>query len=675
MRIPVRVAAHSPWRKVAAAVVISLICVGIAAAVRETSLVQRIGNDVFYNWFYRQRPIEDRTAGDTVIVAADQKSLDFFDKNNQWGWPWPRVTWQMALIYLQKAGARCVVFDLIFSEASQYQHEMQDDSAFADALDNCTIPVVMATEVNAQGKPGNFAPPVHKSLAFGAVNADPKNTRNRWYNPIVNGYPSLALMALAKSGQLTPDWANDPFLLHYYGPERDAQGKFTFPTFPADVVVASGFDPDHDHGLHDSDFRGKIVLIGATAAGTYDLKDSPYGVYPGALLNATAIENMIFRQRVRAIPGIGLLALAAVASFGASLGSIFPRRLWLKFLIGLAIVAAVVLPARFLFLRPDIRWLDPSAPILATVLAIILSLGWSYFAEDRQARFFLKALGQYLSPHVAAELRSEPDKLSLSTETRELTIFFSDIADFTTISERLKDRVGPLLNFYLDEMSEPVLQSDGTLDKYIGDAIVCFWNAPLLQPDHAPRACRAALAMRKRLSEMRDRLAELGEADLEFRVGINTGLVQFGNMGSSKKFNYSVIGDAVNFASRLEGANKFYGTHLMLGQTTAEIVRSDFALRKLDVLKVKGKKLPATVFELLGEGAPAAAVRGLVQRYESAFEKYQSQDWPASERILLEVLQEFPHDGPSTVLLERVRTYRHEPPGQKWDGVYVAKSK
>jgi adenylate cyclase len=463
--------------------------------------------------------------------------------------------------------------------------------------------------------------------------------------------------------------------MHYYGPDIANSKEITFHVVPAASVIADILYPKLNHGIGLDDFRGKIVLIGTTAAATYDMKTSPYGPYPGVELNATAIENMLFRQRVRPISQGGLIAFAALVSAAATVGSLYPRRLWVKFGLGLLILTVVILPARFLFLQSDIRWLDPSGPLLGAVCAILLSLGWSYFTEDRQARFFLRALGQYLSPHVAAELRTDPTKLSLSTESRELTILFSDIVDFTPLSERLGNEIGPLLNFYLGEMSEPVLASDGTLDKYIGDAVMCFWNAPLRQEDHAGRACRAALAMKKRLGEIRPKLVELGAPDLDCRIGINSGLVTFGNMGSSRKFNYSVIGDAVNFASRLEGANKFYGTGIMVGQATAEQVHGKFFLRKLDLLRVKGKTRPAAVYELMTEGQPDDAMRKIAEQYESAFESYQRRDWATAEKNLLELLRQFPDDGPAKVLIKRIQEFAVEAPAENWDGVYVAKSK
>jgi len=670
MRPPLRLSAQSPWRRVLAIVVIAGITTIGSAVVENTRPVQQLGN-VFYDWFYRRRPVEDQSGKSVVILAVDQRSLDYVDEHLHRGWPWPRDFWPHVIHYLQKAQARCVVFDLIFSEHSAYSGELDDDTQFAEALDGAGIPVVLAQTHDTSGKPSKFAPPVKKLPTFASV--DLKT------DPLIRDYDardSLALAAVRSTDTPTPAWAKEDFRLHYYGPFRDKSGKFTFRDISVINVIAADFDPTKSFDISPEDFRGKIVLIGATTAGTYDLKSSPYSaVYPGVEVQATAIENLLQGQRVETIGIWGLALTSGLASLLGAGGTILPRRTWLKLLVGLGVVGLLLLLSMGLFLRPEIEWLDPAAPLLAVILSVILALGWSYFVEDRQARFFIRALGQCVSPAVAEEIRLDPSKLSISTEKRELTILFSDIASFTDLSEKLGERVGALLNYYLDEMSAPIIASHGTLDKYIGDAVMSFWNAPLRQEDHAVRACTAALAMQARLAAIQPKLAELGAPGLGARIGISTGLVTFGMMGSSYKFNYSVIGDAVNFASRLEGANKFYDSGILVGPTTAELVRDKFVLRQLDLLRVKGKTNPAAVYQLLGEGTADAKTARLVQQYHDAFQKYQQQEWDAAERILLEVLRDFQDDGPSTVLLHRVQSFRQEPPGSDWDGVYVAKDK
>jgi adenylate cyclase len=490
--------------------------------------------------------------------------------------------------------------------------------------------------------------------------------------------PSLALQVVRLTGAVIPQWATGDFWLHYYGRHQYADGRTTFPNVAAQVLLNAALEPERaaTFGIDPSIFKDKIVVFGSSAAGTFDLKASPLDdFYPGVEVQATAIENLLESQRV-VVVGAGWIALVtAIATVAAGVGAMGAQRTSLKLLASLLVMLVLFAVVVLLFRRPHIVWLPPVAPLMGTIISVVLALSWSYFAEDRQARFFLKALGQYVSPRVAAELKADPEKLSLTTQERELTILFSDIANFTDITEKLKRRVGQLLKLYLAEMSQPVLAQDGTLDKYIGDAIMAFWNAPTLQEDHAVRACRAALAMRRCEERIMPQLVELGGEGMFTRIGINTGDCAFGNLGSPEKFNYSCIGDACNFASRLEGANKLYGTRVLLGESTARLVRGRFVMRKVDVLRVKGKTEPQAVYELIGEGQPDESTTTLVGYYEAALADYCAGKWDAAEKILLDVLTRFPQDGPSRELISRIAHFRDEPPPADWDGVFVAKTK
>jgi adenylate cyclase len=689
MRVPIRLSAQSPLRKVIAAVVAALIAVAAAQlllrATRTTDDADKFPpdpavpptasnfiSDAFYTWFYRQRPVESQQSSDVVILTVDQRSLDYIDEHHHFGWPWPREFWPWAVKYAQEAGARCVAFDIIFNNRSSYG--AGDDKRLAVGLDSAKVPIIMASQVKSSGELERFAPPTTAPTAFGVVTA-PSGGLTKQYQPTWSEHPSLALAVVTAAGFAPPQWAAHRFWMHYYGPTRDAAGAFTFRYISIANVIMAAMRPKDNWDVTPADFRGKIVLIGATAAGTYDAKLSPYGGSPGVEINATAIENLLHDQRVIPVSQSRILAVGFFVAVVAAVGALFPRRMWLKLLFGFACVAAVLSLARFLFLQPQIRWLDPAMPLLAAVISMILGLGWTYLVEDRQARFLLGTLSQCVSPKIAQQLWLDPSPLMTSTELRPLTILFSDIAGFTDRSEELGDQVGKLLNYYLDEMSGPVFANDGFLDKYIGDCVMAFWNAPIEQRDHAVRACRTALAMKKRLVEIQPQLTNLGAPGLQSRIGINSGTATFGWMGSSFKVNYSTIGDAVNYASRLEGANKNYGSGIMLGEDTARLIANDgFIIRKLDLLKVQGKR-PAEVYELLGEAPADAVTLKRVQGYEQAFQKYLIRDWDAAEQILLDVLASFSEDAPARALLDRVRAFRHDPPPETWDGVFVAKSK
>ena len=240
---------------------------------------------------------------------------------------------------------------------------------------------------------------------------------------------------------------------------------------------------------------------------------------------------------------------------------------------------------------------------------------------------------------------------------------FTDIAGFTDLSETMRpEQLAPMLNHYLEEMSGIVLGQSGTLDKYIGDAIMSFWNAPLPQADHAARTCRAAIAMVRREAEIQPELQKLGAKRIYTRLGINSGPMAVGFTGSSHLINYTVLGDSVNLGSRLEGANKLYGTRIMISQSTADLVKGQFVLRQLDVIRVKGKLEPMAVYELISEGTPDEPTARRVKLYEEALAHYQARRWDEAEKNLLEILVGFPEDSATLAMQKRIAHFREGSP-------------
>jgi adenylate cyclase len=343
----------------------------------------------------------------------------------------------------------------------------------------------------------------------------------------------------------------------------------------------------------------------------------------------------------------------------------------------LAVLGLLIGVAVLLFRGNTIRWLPVATPVLAVALTTVGGFAWSYLTEDRARQLLFKALSQNLSPELAARVASEPEWLNrLGGDRREMTVMFTDIAGFTDLSEKMEvEKLTELMNFYLEEMSNIVLNEQAYLDKYIGDAIMSFWNGVIDQPEHAALACRTALDMQRREREMQPELAARGANGLLTRMGINTGPMAIGNMGSSRKFAFTVLGDSVNLGSRLEGANKLYGSQILLSQTTADRIRGKFVIRQLDLLRVKGKKQPMAVYELMAEGSADAEQAERVSGYEQALALYQKQDWDAAEKILSGLIEKHSSDAPAASLRTRVQKLRHDPPGAGWDGVYVAKDK
>ncbi len=680
MRLPTRIHTQHPARKLAAAVLVAVLVTIVAVALRRVppmSIAFEKADHVLYDTMYRLRPITDRTNGPVVIVAVDQKSLDAVNAMNGgdgYGWPWPRSFWGGLVTYFEQCGARAVVFDIVFTEKSVYRNELDDDAAFGAAVNAAKVPVVFGAFVKPDSSTGNFATKVD-SPRFGAVNVGSDDVF-RLYEPTVQGKPSLAAATLNAAGS-SPSKARDPFLLHYYGPHKAGE-RYTFRYVSAANVIAASLDEDAKQASVDPAlFKDKIVVVGAITVGTFDLKASPLSAqYPGVEVQATAIENLLAGQRVHPLGAGPIAGVALAASLAAAIGVLVPQRIGIKLIAAFLTIAILLVGAVALFRAETIRWLPLAVPLSATLLATGGALAWSYVTEGRARRVVLKALSQYVSPAVAEQIAKDPSRLALGGERREMTVMFTDIQGFTNLTEAMDvESLGHMLNFYLDEMSSVVLDHDGTLDKYIGDAIMSFWNAPVDQPDHAVRAARAALGMKRREEMIRPQLARLGATGMHTRLGLNSGPMAVGNMGSARKFNYTVLGDSVNLASRLEGANKFYGTQILMAETTASQIRGQFAMRQIDVLRVKGKQQPMAVYELLAEGLPQDDDRLRIERYESALAHYRARRWDEAEAALNVLNQRLPEDAPAAVLLARLAEFRQHPPPDGWDGVYEAKEK
>jgi adenylate cyclase len=297
----------------------------------------------------------------------------------------------------------------------------------------------------------------------------------------------------------------------------------------------------------------------------------------------------------------------------------------------------------------------------------------NYGVEGRQRRFIKGVFRHYLSPEVIERIIENPGLLSLGGEKREITSFFSDLAGFTSISERLTpEALVSFLNEFLSEMTDIILAHGGTLDKYEGDAIIAFWNAPLNQPDHASRACRAAVACQARLAELAERWTAKAGRPLTMRVGLNSGPAVVGNMGSARRFDYTAMGDTINLAARLEGACKIYGVAVLAGEETYERVREEAAARLIDRVRVVGKRQPVSIYEIAGlrDGLAADRVR-LLESFERARAAFLRREWDAAAALFGSLAD----DRPSAVYLERCRLFRETPPPADWDGVFDLKQK
>jgi adenylate cyclase len=317
----------------------------------------------------------------------------------------------------------------------------------------------------------------------------------------------------------------------------------------------------------------------------------------------------------------------------------------------------------------------PAAIILISDAGIV----WYKFnVAERRRRFIKRAFEFYMNPAVVDQIAKNPEMLELGGKEMDLTAFFSDVASFTTISEQLTPhQLVELLNEYLTAMTDIVLSYNGLLDKYEGDAIMAVFGAPIHYPDHATRACYVALDMQAELSRLREKWKQEGKPQLHARVGINSGNMVVGNMGSKTRFDYTVMGDSVNLASRLEGVNKQYSTSVMISEFTYALCKNDVQVREIDLIRVKGKAKPVSIYEVLGRSTDTLAVelKAAVERYLTGLEAYRRREWTKAIEAFEQALAIRPDDGPSLTYIGRCKQYLESPPPDDWDGAYVMTTK
>jgi adenylate cyclase len=484
--------------------------------------------------------------------------------------------------------------------------------------------------------------------------------------------------------------------INYHGP------RGTYPYHSIADVVAGKFSA--------GTFKDKIVLVGASATGIGDQRTPPYGGinYPGVEVHANVIDNLLNSSLNSGASSTGFLVrgaqqalwdFIAILAFGIPLGMwmalVSPRWMW----FGLALVAPLAVLDYVMFLQG--WWLNFTVPALTLTCNVVLVSVYRVLIEDKEKRRVRSAFGQYLSPEVIRRLLTNPQLVE--ARKTNVSVMFSDIRGFTTISEKLDAQdLALFLNEYLSDMTRIVFKHQGTLDKYIGDAVMAFWGAPFEERDHAARCCAAALEMMDRVRTLQKKWEGEGKPHLEIGIGLNTGVASVGNMGSSLRYGYTALGDAVNLTSRLEGMNKEYGTNILVTESCYEAAKNaGLVFRELDLIRVKGKLQPVTIYELIaqssdlhtdtasahgpganGDGVNGSGARGAasdwperLEKFAAARELYCRREWGEAQRAFEEILERWPEDGPSRTYWKRCQEYLFEEPGHSWDGVFVATSK
>ncbi len=691
---------------------IFFILIGIVAALSvfiayrlSPPFLQHLDNKLKDSRFLLRGPT--KPVSKVVVVAIDNKSINELGR-----WPWSRSRVAELVKNLAAYGVKVSALDIVFSEP-----EGKGDTLFAASLESAGN-VVLGYFFRDEDQPVEPAAleqlssakvkllkldsdvtsvPINeyknltlnipqlgaKALDFGFFNqfADSDGVFRK--SPLLllyNGdiFPSLALKALryhykseimlniavfgvstlSMGSHTLPVNEHGELSLNYYGPT----GSFT--TVSAVDVIKKRVEPEL---LKDS-----IAFVGATEIGIYDVRNTPFDpALPGVEIHATVAANSIENRfvikdgRSAVLEMLSILALPVILSL---LLSLVPGTL-----AGLGIFAAVsALFIAFNYLLFSRYLIDITLfyPLFSLSLSQLGSEAYRNLIVEKKGRSLKKAFSSYVSPDLVRQIEKDPDKLVLGGEQREISILFSDIRGFTTLSEGLSPQdLVRLLNEYLNPMTRIVLDEKGTLDKFIGDAVMAIYNAPLDLLDHPAAACRSAVRMIETLSELNSGFSARGMNTIDIGIGINTGPAVVGNMGADIRFDYTAIGDSVNLASRLEGLNKYYGSHILVSEDARKMVNDErFSFREIDSVKVKGKHLPVVIYELMTDKS------GILAEFDTGLSSYRAREFDKAEKIFAKLADIF-DDEVSRLYLERCREYLASPPPEDWDGVYTAKTK
>ncbi len=479
---------------------------------------------------------------------------------------------------------------------------------------------------------------------------------------LIYGPQGIVEIRFGKALLLHPD-GRGQMMINYQGPAS------TFSHYSIVDVLEKTFPPGA--------FQGKIILIGATATGIGDLRGTPYGgtTYPGVEIHANVIDNILNERFLKHGFRQALADVLLILFFGIPLGIwmalVSPRWMW----FGVSLLLPMIAVNFWAFLHG--WWLNLLVPALTLSTNVLLVSLYRSLFEEKEKRRVRSAFGQYLSPEVIRRLLLNPQLVE--PRKTDITVMFSDIRGFTTISEKLDaQELALFLNQYLSDMTSLVFEHHGTLDKYIGDAVMAFWGAPFEEPGHAARGCNTGLKMMDRVREMQKKWEAEGKPHLDIGIGLNTGVASVGNMGSVLRYGYTALGDTVNLSSRLEGLNKDYGTHILVNETTYAAAKDEgFVFRELDLIRVKGKLQPVTIYELIGRAGQNSVygtpedVRERITLFQQARELYRKRQWAEAQKTFQTILDKWPDEGPSRTYWKRCQDYLFDEPSSGWDGVFT----
>lgn len=651
---------------------------------------------------------KDKTSEDIILVLVDQVSLDWAENEQGLPWPWPREVLTTIINFASRGGAKSINFDVLYTEASLYG--VWDDTAFGESINQSGIFIGSTALTNAEtgvdhgGVQGVSIDGYEKWINNSSMKQFAHITKTipeLWSNsqylcnviqePDTDGVfrrgqlfylleekviPSHALasymisrdnnakLSINKNYLTIDDYKipinkNGEVILNYRGPSGTHKSYSAAKIINSELTLLAGEVPEIDPEL----FRDKHIYFGYKAPGLYDNRATPIsGGGAGVEIHTTMLDNLLGKDFIMELSPLYVILLALLISGAAGiLFSCFQR---VHFsLINTIISLLIPLILSVIYYKLNIWY-----PLVFSEVCIILTLTGSgimnFTTEGKQKRFIKSAFKQYLSPDVIEHILENPGQLKLGGEKREISIFFSDLQGFTSIAENLTpESLTKLINEYLTAMTDIIQEEGGTIDKYEGDAIIAFWNAPINFDDHAQRCVRAAIRCQEKLAELRPYFREMTGHNLHMRIGINTGEAVVGNMGSQSRFDYTMLGDSVNLAARLEGINKTFATKIIISQFTLKQI-SDIPVREIGRVRVVGREQPILLYEPLMEEVDTETFQRALElfyngEFEEALDLFDTiSDMDKSARKYCWFIQE---------LIDR--------PPRNWDGVITMKSK
>jgi adenylate cyclase len=688
----------------------------------------------------------DRPSDDIVIILINQESLDWARNERGWSWPWPRKAYAELLDYMKLGGANSVAFDIIFSEPSIYSAE--DDEAYhrAEREFGGAVQVVMISSMSGSADTWPPGPPVFETSGFGGFleqfgRGGGGSTLDKAVFPIqgirdgaaalgsatgfpdsdrvfrrlrlftlfdgkaVPGLSAASLIASGHDKQISFDSQNSVIQWEGFSIPVDKNGTTLLrfhgdmdryiPYSAKDILVSSekhlrGDKPDYPPG----DFEGRYIFVGLYGEGLYDVFSTPISsLYPGMGMHVTMLDNLLNGDFIRESPArINLLILFILVVLTVAL-CLFNHSLVLHIAAVIIEILGVFIAAFAAYLYGSL-WIPMVLYFAGIAAAFIAGTLYNYVTEGSQKRFIKSAFSQYLSPEVIERIIADPSQLKLGGEKREMTAIFTDVRGFSTITEALGDPeiLVEMLNHYLTRMSDIILENQGTIDKYEGDAIIAFFGAPVHMDNHASLACRSAVLMKKAEADINREAVERGfitktvlEAMVKkgimksmhdacpifTRIGVNSGDMVVGNMGTQNKTNYTIMGNSVNLAARLEGVNKQYCTGgVLISEYTRNMIGDEFVLRPLSRIRVVGINNPFRLYELLDIRAMASpALTDMVKKWERGFALYEKRNFTAAGNVFKAVFQQNSADLAAKKYYNRCKRFIHSPPDDKvWDG-------